>query len=275
MTLDVEEKENLAREAFNLLSKVPESADLRTVCKRFEDLRFVFLSLFSCPSSSLLFQLNISTYFQSLSLESILSESNLSGDCRFYEAVVRLPLQKAQALDPAGDAYNDEIDATIREQALTQRKQCYEIIVSALRSLKGDASHKEFGSPIRSASSQSVLDPASRKKYICQIVQLGVQSPDRIFHEYLYRAMIDLGLENELLEYGGPDLLSFLQTAGLESIQEVPIVSLSLIIHEWLSIKLVIRHQNFDCTFCCMLELERTFPREVFVEFLIKFALFY
>lgn len=38
---DPEEKENLAREAFNFLSKVPESADLRTVCKRFEDLRSV------------------------------------------------------------------------------------------------------------------------------------------------------------------------------------------------------------------------------------------
>lgn len=35
-----EERENLAKEAFNYLSKVPESADLRTVCKRFEDLRF-------------------------------------------------------------------------------------------------------------------------------------------------------------------------------------------------------------------------------------------
>lgn len=42
-TLDAEERENLAREAFNYLSKVPESADLRTVCKRFEDLRSVHL----------------------------------------------------------------------------------------------------------------------------------------------------------------------------------------------------------------------------------------
>ena len=41
VTPDAEEKENLAREAFNYLSKVPESADLRTVCKRFEDLRSV------------------------------------------------------------------------------------------------------------------------------------------------------------------------------------------------------------------------------------------
>lgn len=154
-------------------------------------------------------------------MESLLSKSNFPGDCRFYEAVVRLPLQKAQALDPAGDAYNDEIDATVREQALVKREQCYEIIINALRSLKGGAPQKEFGSPIRSAASQSTLDPASRRKYICQIVQLGVQSPDRIFHKYLYRAMIDLGLENELLEYGGPDLLPFLQSAGREATQEV------------------------------------------------------
>ncbi|KDO60757.1 hypothetical protein CISIN_1g0005461mg, partial [Citrus sinensis] len=182
VTSDSEEKENLAREAFNFLSKVPESADLRTVCRRFEDLRF-------------------------------------------YEAVVRLPLQKAQALDPAGDAFNDQIDAATREYALVQRQQCYEIITSALRSLKGDSSQREFGSPVRPAGPRSALDPASRKKYICQIVQLGVQSPDRIFHEYLYRTMIDLGLENELLEYGGPDLVPFLQSAGREPIQEVRAVS--------------------------------------------------
>lgn len=48
VTVDAEEKENLAREALNSLSKVPESADLRTVCKRFEDLRYLFVS-FSCP----------------------------------------------------------------------------------------------------------------------------------------------------------------------------------------------------------------------------------
>ena len=134
---------------------------------------------------------------------------------------MRLPLQKAQAIDPAGDAYNDEIDATVREQALAQRGQCYEIIIGALRSLKGDNLQREFGTPIKSTASQSALDPASRKKYICQIVQLGVQSPDRIFHEYLYQAMIDLGLENELLEYGGPDLLPFLQSAGRNSLHEV------------------------------------------------------
>lgn len=140
--------------------------------------------------------------------------------------MVRLPLQKAQALDPAGDAFNDQIDAATREYALVQRQQCYEIITSALRSLKGDSSQREFGSPVRPAGPRSALDPASRKKYICQIVQLGVQSPDRIFHEYLYRTMIDLGLENELLEYGGPDLVPFLQSAGREPIQEVLTISI-------------------------------------------------
>ncbi|XVF43562.1 hypothetical protein PTKIN_Ptkin02bG0049800 [Pterospermum kingtungense] len=181
-TPDPDVKENLAREAFDCLSKVPESADLRTVCKRFEDLRF-------------------------------------------YEAVVRLPLQKAQALDPAGDAFNEQIDPAIREYAIAQREQCYEIITSALRSLKGEGSHGEFGSPIRPAAVRSVLDQASRKQYICQIVQLGIQSPDRLFHEYLYRTMIDLGLENELLEYGGPDLVPFLQTAGRGPVQEVRALS--------------------------------------------------
>lgn len=164
---DAIERESLAREAFNFLSQVPESADLRTICKRFEDLRF-------------------------------------------YEAVVRLPLQKAQALDPAGDAFNEQIDPAIRERALAQRELCYEIIISALRNLKGEG---ELGSPSKPASTRSILDPSSRKKYICHIVQLAIQSPDKVFHEYLYRSMIDLGLENELLEFGGPDLVPFLQRA--------------------------------------------------------------
>ncbi|KAK9130246.1 hypothetical protein Sjap_010733 [Stephania japonica] len=176
------EKEYLAREAFNLLTKIPESADLTTICRRFEDLRF-------------------------------------------YEAVVRLPLQKAQALDPAGDAFNEQIDAGIRESILAQRKQCYEIIICALRNLKGETGQKEPGSPIRHAVKRLVLDKAARNRYICQIVQLGVQSPDRAFHEHLYRAMIDLGLENELLEYGGPDLVSFLQKAGQQSMHELRAVS--------------------------------------------------
>uniref|UniRef100_A0A7N0TFW8 Nuclear pore complex protein NUP155 n=1 Tax=Kalanchoe fedtschenkoi TaxID=63787 RepID=A0A7N0TFW8_KALFE len=175
VTPDLEEKANLAREAFDVLSKVPESADLRTVCKRFEDLRF-------------------------------------------YEAVVRLPLQKAQALDPAGDALNEQIEAGMREAALARREQCYEIITSALRNLKGKSSTREFGSPV--SVGPSILD-ASRNKYIMQIVQLGVQSPDRVFHEYLYRTMIDLGLENELLEYGGPDLVPFLQNPGRGPMQEL------------------------------------------------------
>lgn len=40
-TSDIEERESLARDAFTNLSSVPESVDLQTVCKRFEDLRFV------------------------------------------------------------------------------------------------------------------------------------------------------------------------------------------------------------------------------------------
>lgn len=138
--------------------------------------------------------------------------------------MVHLPLQKAQALDPAGDAFNEQIDASIRENALAQRERCYEIITNALRSLKGESGHigaqRKFGSPVRPVA-PPILDKASLDRYIRQIVQLGVQSPDRAFHEHLYRTLIDLGLENELLEYGGPDLVPFLQSAGREPIQEV------------------------------------------------------
>lgn len=186
VTVDSEEKQRLAREAFNFLTKVPESADLTTVCKRFEDLRF-------------------------------------------YEAVVRLSLQKAQAVDPTGDALNEQIDPKRREEALAQREQFYEIITNALRSLKGGAGQRgperESGATFRLPGAQSVLDQASMNRYICQIVQLSVQWPDRAFHEYLYRKMIDMGLENELLEYGGSDLVPFLQSAGREPIQEVRAVS--------------------------------------------------
>lgn len=180
-TYDTEERENLARDAFTNLSSVPESVDLQTVCKRFEDLRF-------------------------------------------YEAVVRLPLQKAQTLDPDSDAFNEQIDAGIREHALARREKCYEIITSALRTLKGESLRKEFSSPIIPVS-QSVLDQGSRKKYVCQIIQLGVQSSDRVFHKYLYRTLIELGLEDEFLEYGGPDLVPFLQSAVNEPVQEVRSVS--------------------------------------------------
>ncbi len=38
-TSDSEERERLAREALELLNKVPETADLLSVCKRFEDIR--------------------------------------------------------------------------------------------------------------------------------------------------------------------------------------------------------------------------------------------
>ncbi|KAH0451286.1 hypothetical protein IEQ34_018585 [Dendrobium chrysotoxum] len=174
MTYNAEERENLARAAFNHLTKVPESVDLRAVCKRFEDLRF-------------------------------------------YEAVVRLPLQKAQALDHQADAFNVKLDPDRRDNSLVQREQCYETVMNALRSLKGDVG--------KVSRSGNILDQASRDKYIRQIIQLSVQWPDTAFHEHLYRTLIELGLENELLEYGGSDLVSFLQSAGRKLQQEVQAVA--------------------------------------------------
>jgi nuclear pore complex protein Nup155 len=43
MTNNHDEREILARDAFNLLSKIPDSADLSSICKRFENLRLVAL----------------------------------------------------------------------------------------------------------------------------------------------------------------------------------------------------------------------------------------
>ncbi|XP_064992328.1 nuclear pore complex protein NUP155-like isoform X1 [Musa acuminata AAA Group] len=183
VTVNAHEREILSRDAFNLLTKVPESADLSTICKRFEDLRF-------------------------------------------YEAVVRLPLQKAQALDAQGDAVNVNIDPGQRDNTLALREQCYEIIMDALRSLKGvgqNGKPREFGTS--RLSTVPSLDQASRDNYIQQIIQLSVQWPDASFHEHLYRTLIDIGLENKLLEYGGSDLVPFLQTAGRKPLQEVHAVN--------------------------------------------------
>lgn len=173
-SVDSEQRERLAREALGLLGRVPESADLLSVCQRFEEIRF-------------------------------------------YEAVVELPLRKAKAVDPNEDAYNDHIDESQREIALLARQQSYEVVANALRNLKGEGVQgglrAGFG-PSQSASGQSVSNVALKENFIRQIVQLSVKWPDRAFHEYLYQIMIDLGLESELLELGGPDLVPFLQNAG-------------------------------------------------------------
>jgi hypothetical protein len=41
MTNNHDEKDILARDAFNLLTKIPDSADLSAICKRFENLRLL------------------------------------------------------------------------------------------------------------------------------------------------------------------------------------------------------------------------------------------
>ncbi|CAL4913338.1 unnamed protein product [Urochloa decumbens] len=181
MTHNPDERDILARDAFNLLTKIPDSADLSAICKRFENLRF-------------------------------------------YEAVVRLPLQKAQALDSNADVINGQIDPRHHDMIMLQREQCYEIVMNALHNLKGAGKSGMQGAD-KSSGLGTAVDPASRSNYIKQIIQLSVQWPDTVFHEYLYRTLIELGLENELLEYGGSDLVSFLQSAGRKHKEEVRAVS--------------------------------------------------
>lgn len=176
-SVDAEQRERLAREALTLLGKVPESADLLSVCQRFEEIRF-------------------------------------------YEAVVELPLRKAKALDPNEDAFNDHIDENRREMAILARQQCYEIIGNALRHLKDEGAQTGLRSVFGSMQ-RPVTDVALRDKYVRQIVQLSVRWPDRAFHEFLYQTMIEIGLESELLELAGADLVPFLQNAGSRQILKI------------------------------------------------------
>jgi nuclear pore complex protein Nup155 len=131
-----------------------------------------------------------------------------------------LPLQKAQALDSNADVINGQIDPRHHDIIMLQREQCYEIVMNALRTLKGVGQSGMQGAD-KSSGLATAVDPASRSKYIKQIIQLSVQWPDTVFHEHLYRTLIELGLENELLEYGGSDLVSFLQSAGRKHQEEV------------------------------------------------------
>jgi len=137
---------------------------------------------------------------------------------RFYEAVVELPLRKARAVDPSEDAFNESIEEGRRQSALAARRQCYDVVTNALRSLKGQST-ADVGNPKVAFSASGpgarlLLDEAARESYIRQIVQLGVRWPDNAFHECLYQTMIELGLTQELLDLGGPDLVTFLQNAG-------------------------------------------------------------
>lgn len=52
MTNNPDERDILARDAFNLLTKIPDSADLSAICKRFENLRLVTSSKYKYGISS-------------------------------------------------------------------------------------------------------------------------------------------------------------------------------------------------------------------------------
>lgn len=131
---------------------------------------------------------------------------------------MELPLRKARAVDPSEDAFNGSIEEGRRQAALAARRQCYDVVTNALRSLKGqsttDSGNTKISFSASAPAARLLLDEAARESYIRQIVQLSVRWPDNAFHECLYQTMIELGLTQELLELGGPDLVTFLQNAG-------------------------------------------------------------
>ena len=131
---------------------------------------------------------------------------------------MELPLRKARAVDPSEDAFNGSIEEGRRQAALAARRQCYDVVTNALRSLKGQGTAEGGNTKVAfsgcAPGARLLLDEAARESYIRQIVQLGVRWPDNAFHECLYQTMIELGLTQELLDLAGPDLVTFLQSAG-------------------------------------------------------------
>ncbi|CAL9215048.1 unnamed protein product [Arabidopsis halleri] len=102
----------------------------------------------------------------------------------------------------------DEISWTLREGFPSYFKESdYKFFLAAER----------LERPALTSDVEEKKPESSRRQHICQIVHLGVQSNDTAFREYLYKPMIELSLANELLEYGGLDLVPFLQNAGCHS----------------------------------------------------------
>eukprot|EP00850_Spirogloea_muscicola_P013590 SM000093S24401 [mRNA] locus=s93:175800:183708:+ [translate_table: standard] len=179
---DPAEARQLAGQALRLLESVPESADLLSLCPRFEDLRY-------------------------------------------YQAIVSLPLRKARAVDPSDDALNPHVEESLREAATSARLQCYDVVISTLRRLRGRAPASgppsTSGRPqFLSRSQEGVPAPLSEEARLAaarQIVTQGAAWMDSLWRRHLYTAMVeDLGMEAELLELSPspPDLEQFLRSAG-------------------------------------------------------------
>eukprot|EP00850_Spirogloea_muscicola_P020557 SM000219S06702 [mRNA] locus=s219:133506:144913:- [translate_table: standard] len=146
-------------------------------------------------------------------------------DLRYYQAIVSLPLRKARAVDPSDDALNPHVEESLREAATSARLQCYDVVISTLRRLRGRAPASgppsTSGRPqFLSRSQEGVPAPLSEEARLAaarQIVAQGAAWMDSLWRRHLYTAMVeDLGMEAELLELSPspPDLEQFLRSAG-------------------------------------------------------------
>lgn len=106
---------------------------------------------------------------------------------RFYEGVVELPLRKAQAVDPAGDATNERIDPERRAAAVQARDACYQVVTNVLKDLV--AGKPEFAAPGGRGGGQ-MLPPAARKEDARALVGLAMRQGDRLFHERVYQVRL-------------------------------------------------------------------------------------
>lgn len=168
------ERNRLAREAFSILKGATDVPEVLTACKRFQEFGI-------------------------------------------YEAVVELPRRRAHVLDPTDDALNENLDDETRQTAAVKRHQCYDVVIEALRALTGG----DIQSPLNGIqfagprpTGVAALNSDQRREFAIEIIQRGVQSTDKLLHERLYAALVELGMEKELLEMGGDDLEDFLRGAG-------------------------------------------------------------
>jgi nuclear pore complex protein Nup155 len=100
--------------------------------------------------------------------------------------VVELPLRKAQAIDPAGDATNERIDPERRTAAIQARDACYQVVTDVLKNLV--AGKPEFAPP-GGRTGPAILPPAARKEDARALVGRAMRQADRLFHERMYQVM--------------------------------------------------------------------------------------
>jgi len=126
---------------------------------------------------------------------------------RFYTGVVKLALEHAKALDPAGLAvkWNNNgrpMEDLMGRKAFESRMECYNTIISVFDEL--------LQLQPTSGPDLSRVDPERLDRLKLQTLQTAMESNDELFHHCLYQWYLDRGLATELLQLQNPYVEGFL-----------------------------------------------------------------